>query len=259
MPELPEVEIFRRQVASDSLHRPVERVRSPDPEVLDDTGDRALTRTLRGLTFREVRRHGQHLLIEVSGGGVLGLSFGPTAYPTTGPVPDEHHLRLIVTFADGAALSLLDQGRTSRVTLADTVEQYVAARRLGPDAMALSAEDLRDLVRASKDELKATLTDQQQIAGLGDVYTDELLFQARIDPRTPGRAVDEQACRRLHRMLHRVVGLAVQRDADPARLPRTWLLPHREHGVPCPRGRGTVRQFRSRGQTGYWCPGCQSG
>lgn len=259
MPSLPDVEVFRLQTGLSSLHRPVERVRAPDPEVLDGTGDRPLTRTLRDRTFEGASRHGRHLFLEVAGGGVLAVDFGPTGHPATGRVGDAHHVRLVVSFADGGVLSLLDHDRSSRVALTSSMEEYVAAHRIGPDALTMPADRLRELVRASKDGIWETLTDETRIAGLGDVYTDEILFQARIDPRTPGRATDDHTCGKLHRTLHRVLALAVKRDADPTKVPRTWLLPHREHGARCPRGNGRVHQFRAGGRIGYWCPGCQSG
>jgi formamidopyrimidine-DNA glycosylase len=259
MPELPDVEVFRRRTARSSLHLPIARVRALDPAVLEDTGDRALTRALRGSTFEATRRHGKHLFVDVSGGSVLVMHFGMTGHPEAGDVAEEKHVRLLIEFEDGTALSLVDQRREARVTLAGSVDEYVAARGLGRDAMSFDADELSDLVHASRAEVKVALTDQERIAGLGNVYADEILFQARIDPRAPARVVDDPTCKKLHRQLHQVVDLAVKRRADPARMPKTWLLPNRQNGAPCPRGKGTVRQFRWQGRIGYWCPSCQAG
>jgi formamidopyrimidine-DNA glycosylase len=101
--------------------------------------------------------------------------------------------------------------------------------------------------------------DQGRIAGLGNIYTDEVLFQERVDPRSSARGMDDAAYRRLHRQVRRVAALAIDRGADPDRLPRTWLLRSRDEGAACPRGHGTVRRYRSGGRAGYYCPTCQSG
>jgi formamidopyrimidine-DNA glycosylase len=192
---------------------------------------------------------------------VLVLHFGMTGHLTAGDrdPPTGGHVRLVVTFADGHWLALVDQRRLGRIALADDVAGYVRRERLGPDALSLSAGELRETVRASRGAVKPTLMDQGRLAGLGNIYTDEVLFQARIDPRSSAARLDEAACRRLHRQLSRVMNLAVERMADPGRMPRTWLLPHRQDGARCPRGNGTVRTFQSGGRAGYWCPSCQQG
>lgn len=259
MPELPDVEVFRRRLGRTSLHRPVERVQVRDELLLYGVDRRTLDRSLRGRSLERTHRHGKHLLVDLSDDGLLVLHFGMTGYPAAGEgaPPSEPHVRFVLTFGDGRWLALVDQRRLGRVALTGSLEEYVTRENLGPDALTLGAVDLRDLLRSHRGSVKATFMDQARIAGLGNIYTDEVLFQARVDPRSPAGRLDDASCRRLHRQLHRVVDLAVDRQADPRRLPRTWLLPHREDGVPCPRGRGTVRRFRSGGRNGYWCPTCQ--
>jgi formamidopyrimidine-DNA glycosylase len=261
VPELPDVEIFRRRLARNSLHREVDRVRVRDRTMLHDVSERKLARTLRGRSLERTHRHGKNLLVDVSGNGVLVMHFGMTGYLATGEgeIPTDRHLRLVIGFADRHWLALIDQRRLGRIALADGVEDYVARERLGPDVLSLSAGELRDVVRASRGSTKSTFMDQGRVAGLGNIYTDEVLFQARIDPTSPAAQLDDAASHRLHRQLHRVVSIAVERNADPDRFPRTWLLPSRQDGARCPRGKGTVRAFRSGGRTGYWCPTCQRG
>lgn len=260
MPELPDVEIYRRRLARSALDRTIARVGVRDRRLLHGVGEARLRRTLRGNRLEKTHRHGKHLLAELSGGGVLVLHFGMTGDLVVDGEGDEPaHARLVLTFADGGRLALVDQRRLGRVALAEGVEEYVERERLGPDALSLTPAALRDVLRESRGGVKATLMDQERVAGLGNIYTDELLFQARVDPRSAADGLDDAAYRRLHRQLRRVVDLAVARDADPARLPRTWLLPHREDGADCPRGNGTIRRFSSGGRTGYWCPACQRG
>jgi formamidopyrimidine-DNA glycosylase len=261
VPELPDVEIFRRGLARNSLHRQVERVRLRDRTMLHGVSQRELARTLRGRTFERTHRHGKHLLVDLSGKGLLALHFGMTGYLAAGEgdAPAERHVRLVIGFTDTHWLALVDQRRLGRIALAEGVEDYVAREQLGPDALSLALPELCDVVGRSRGSVKSALMDQQRIAGLGNIYTDEVLFHARIDPTSAAARLDDAACRRLHRQLHRVVDLAVERKADPDRFPRTWLLPNRQDGARCPRGNGRIRAFRSGGRVGYWCPACQRG
>lgn len=260
MPELPDVEVFRRRIARTTLHREIERVQVRDPALLHGVDAGGLERALQGSTFEGTSRHGKNLAVDVSGGGVLVLHFGMTGHPETEePGLSDRHVRLVIGFSDGGRLAVVDQRRLGRVALADDLGEYAARAGLGPDALSLGPAALRGVMRESRGGVKATLMDQGQLAGMGNIYADEVLFQARIDPRAQAASLDEVAYLRLHRRLHRVVRIAVERDADPGRLPRTWLITHREDGVPCPRGNGEVRRFRSGGRAGYWCPACQDG
>jgi formamidopyrimidine-DNA glycosylase len=100
--------------------------------------------------------------------------------------------------------------------------------------------------------------DQALLAGIGNIYSDEILFRARVDPRRAASRLDDASLRRLHRQIGRVLRMATDRDADPERFPRSWLLPHREDGAACPRRNGEIRKYRIAGRGAFYCPGCQS-
>lgn len=259
MPELPDVEVFRRHLAATSLHRTVERVRVSDTTALRETSRPRLTRALSGQELTRTRRHGKHLFADLSGEGWLVMHFGMTGYlqHTKDGERPPRHTRVLVAFADGSSLAYVDQRRLGFVSLADAPDEYAEAHRLGPDALTLSAADLRDLLQHRRGAVKSALMDQELVAGVGNIYSDEILFHARIDPKAPAAALDQAAVRRLHRQLMRVLRLAADRGADPERLPDSWLLPHREDGAPCPRGNGEVRKFTMSGRGAFYCPACQ--
>jgi formamidopyrimidine-DNA glycosylase len=133
----------------------------------------------------------------------------------------------------------------------------VADHGLGPDALDLDPRDLASLLRGSRAGLNGLLMDQSGVAGLGNIYSDEILFQARLDPRAPAARVGDAGVHRLHRQLHRVVDRAVQAGADPDDMPRGWLLHARDDGAPCPRGNGPIERFSLGGRHGFWCKACQ--
>jgi formamidopyrimidine-DNA glycosylase len=261
MPELPDVESFRRYLERTSLRREIRRVRVLDPGSLRDVSRQRLSRELKGRGFVSTRRHGKHLFTGLPGPRWLVMHFGMTGRLEYGdgdePLPD--HSRVAYEFAGGSRLAFVDMRKLGFVTLTGDVDRYIGAEDLGPDALALSYAELRDLLRSSRGALKSTLMDQSVLAGVGNVYSDEILFHARLDPRQPASRLDDAGCRQLHRQLRRVLRMAADRDADPDQVPQTWLLPNREDGVPCPRGHGEIRKVRLAGRGAFWCPACQSG
>jgi formamidopyrimidine-DNA glycosylase len=258
MPELPDVESFRRYLDRTSLRREVGRVRVLDPGSLREVSRQRLSRALKGRRFVETRRHGKHLFAALRDSDWLVMHFGMTGRLEYGEGSPPAHTRVVYEFTDRSWLAFVDTRRLGFVSLAGDVDDYVRAEGLGPDALSLSYAELRDLLRSRRGALKSALMDQSVVAGIGNIYSDEIFFQARLDPRAPASEVGDVGYRRLHRQLGRVLRTAADRDADPQRLPKGWLLPHREDGAPCPRGRGEIRRFSMSGRGAFYCPACQT-
>ena len=258
MPELPDVEVFRRTVAHSSLHRPITGVDARDPQVLDGISARRLTEELIGVELAATLRRGKQLYVRCDSGAALAMHFGMTAYVDPGATadPTPEHTRLTL-FLDDRRLAFVDQRRFGRVGLVDDPDRNIEERGLGPDALDLGATDLQAILDGSRGSLVATLMDQSSIAGIGNIYSDEILFHARLDPQAPARGLTDAESGRLHRQLRRVLERAIEAHAQPDRMPRGWLIHAREDGAPCPRGNGTVRRYSASGRHAYWCPDCQ--
>jgi formamidopyrimidine-DNA glycosylase len=99
------------------------------------------------------------------------------------------------------------------------------------------------------------------VAGIGNIYADEILFQARLHPQTPASSLDERARRALLRQIKAVLETAIERGAGAEqfleRLPEHYLLPHREKGGKCPRCGSAIATLKSGGRTSHYCPRCQ--
>jgi formamidopyrimidine-DNA glycosylase len=259
MPELPDVEVFRRTLAHSSLRRRIVDVEVADTQVLDGVSGAGLARELTGSQLTGTSRHGKHLYVHRDRGPALALHFGMTAFVQPGAAgdPQPDHARVTLTFDGDRRLVFVDQRRFGRVTLVEDAARDVAERRLGPDALDLDAGALADVLASSGASLVATLMDQRRIAGVGNIYSDEILYQARLDPHVAADALTDGETRRLHRQLRRVLERAIEAHARPAQMPAGWLIHARDDGAPCPRGIGTVRPYRASGRTAYWCPDCQ--
>lgn len=261
MPELPDVEVNRRYLQATSLHRRIDHVRVPSPEVLDDTSPQGLGRSVHGHTFEKVTRHGKYLFVALDGGGDLVLHFGMTgelhyAGKPAGPPP---YTACLFVFEDDSSLAYISKRKIGHVALAESREAFVRRHDLGPDVLDLDAKRFIQLAEAHRGSVKTWLMNQQVMAGIGNEYSDEILFQAGIDPRCPVSDMDHGELRRLLRTLQRVLEKAITAGADPDRLPSGFLLPHRHEGGSCPGCGGTVKSVRIGGRRGWYCPACQPG
>jgi formamidopyrimidine-DNA glycosylase len=259
MPELPDVEVYRRRLAQGGLHRAIAKVQVRDRTVMRGVDGAGLARALRGRALVGTGRRGKHLFAETSDQTTLVMHFGMTGVLQVDGQPSmpASYERLVLELADGGTLSLADPRRLGFVTVVEDVAAYCRQHDLGPDALDLGVGDLRALLRGHRGGLKAVLMDQSLVAGIGNIYSDEILFQARLDPRRPASGLDDAEVRRLHRQLLRVLQLAADRGADPSSFPAGWLLQHREDGTSCPRGHGEIRKVRLGGRGAYYCPACQ--
>ncbi|GAA1435312.1 formamidopyrimidine-DNA glycosylase [Streptomyces thermospinosisporus] len=258
MPELPDVEGFRGVLESCALGRTVRRVDVRDPGVLHGVGARRLSEALEGRRFTEARRHGKWLLAR-TGGPVLALHFGMTGSLLCARPDDPVHAhdRVLFTLTGGHRLHYRDQRKLKGLWL---LEDDAAADRLlegqGPDALAVDREQFEAALAERRAKVKAALTDQSALAGLGNLLADEVLWRARVTPARRASDLTEAERRRLYTVMRRTLRSAVAAGRVPPR--DTWLTGHRDDPDPhCPRCGGPLRRSRLAGRGTVWCPRCQ--
>jgi formamidopyrimidine-DNA glycosylase len=258
MPELPDVEAFRRYLDSTALHQRIENVRVRHERVLEGVSARRLTLELNGRTFESTDRHGKYLFVDTGRAPWLVLHFGMTGcleYEKDREPGD--HDRVVFDFDNGYSLTYVCSRLLGKVTLTKSPQRFVQEAGLGPDALTIDAEQFASRVRGSRAAVNSCLMNQALLAGVGNIYSDEILFQSRISPRfKSSKVTDKQAGQLYGKMLH-VLKMAADRKADPSKLPASWLLPHRDAGGPCPRCGGDIKKGKTSGRSAYWCPRCQ--
>jgi formamidopyrimidine-DNA glycosylase len=256
MPELPEVELYRR-VAERAVGREVASVATPDAWYLKrGLTPELLSSVLVGCTFTAARRRGKLLLLDVSSGGVLGLRFGMSGRLLVDDVAGVADLlyssnrdlagwdRFAVRFADGGALVVRDPRRLGGVEV-DPDEA-----RLGPDAATVTPAQLHAALVGSHAPLKARLMDQSRLAGVGNLIADEALWRVGLDPARAAGSLTTPEVRRLHRHL---VGTIFDFVRDGGSHTGA-LLPHRVEGGRCPRDGAALVRRRVGGRTTWSCP-----
>jgi formamidopyrimidine-DNA glycosylase len=259
MPELPDVEVFRMYVDTTALHKKIRRAKLTDTGLLAGSSSAKLKRRLKGAAFQATRRHGKHLGVHLDTDAWLMLHFGMTGGLDYAKADSDlpEHSRLVLGFDNGFRLVYVNQRKLGRIRLADDFDAFIAEEALGPDALEIGREPFVELLSDGRGTLKARLMNQSLIAGLGNVYTDEILFQAEIDPGTSVADVTPDAAADLWRTMRRVLRTAIDRRARPEQFPESWLTPHRGEEQ-CPRCRGALKQAKISGRTSRYCPACQS-
>jgi formamidopyrimidine-DNA glycosylase len=262
MPELPDVEVFKRYFARHALHQPIAGVQVQRPRSLGNVTAAGLRSSLSGHAFQSVQRHGKHLFAALDSGAWLAMHFGMTGSLRyfDGPDPEPDYDRVRFDFANGHHLGYNDPRLLGRINLIDDPDDYIADKGLGPDALALTYPVFKNILLAHGNGIaKSVLMDQGALAGIGNIYSDEILFQAGVHPKTKVGTLDERALKALYNATKTVLKKAIERGADPERLPDDYLLPHRRAGEVCPRGGGKVTKIVVGGRSAYYCPGRQPG
>lgn len=257
VPELPEVEMTARYFAAHALHQRIARVHIRDERILGAVRPDALQRRLKGREFRRVRRHGKHLFAD-AGRAWLHLHFGMTGdlayYRDNESAPQ--YARVIFDFDGGGHLAFDDMRIFGTVDLTPDPDLYVAEHRLGPDPLdpSFRLADFKRLLARRRGMIKSLLMSQSVIAGIGNLYADEALFQSGIHPRRPiDRLLDDEV-RTLFTAIRRLFLEMIARQERGATVRRRFLLRHREEGARCPRCGGTIERSVVFGRTTYCCP-----
>ena len=259
MPELPEVEIYRRRFEECALRRRIERLEVTDDRILHQTSVAALRAGLEGRRFTATRRHGKHLFARADGGSWLYLHFGMTGDLHCGTdVP--RFARLVIRFPRRHLLAFEDMRLFGRVGLVDDPDEFIEDKRLGVDPFdtTFGFEVFEQRLSGRRGSIKALLMNQSVVAGLGNLWVDETLFQAGIDPRAAVERLSLPSRRRIFEAVRRILRTAIERQQKGLAMPRTYLIVHRELDVLCPRcGRDGLRRTVVAGRTTYFCPAHQ--
>lgn len=260
MPELPDVEVYKRYFDSTALHNVIDDVDVRSPLLLDDTSPSALQQGLRGTAVEETRRHGKHLFARLGTGQWLALHFGMSGrlvyYEHNGPKSEYEYVR--IHFENGYCLALVMPRKLGRVRLIDDPYAFIADQHLGPDALLLQASTFSAQLEGRRGMIKSALMDQTVIAGLGNVYSDEVLFQAGLHPRTRVHDLTEADHQALFEALQDVLITAIRCKADPDQMPTDrFLLAHRQSDRIDPYSGTALEKIRVSGRTGYYSPARQ--
>lgn len=255
LPELPEVEIYTRYFERHALGQRIGNVRVLDGRILE-VPQKKLQTALTGGKFHSVQRHGKHLFAD-AGKAWLHLHFGMSGdlayYRDASEEP--RFARVVFDFDHGAHLAYDDMRLFGIVGVIASPAAYIEEHHLGPDPLArdFTLPRFRTLIAGRRGAIKALLMSQDFIAGVGNLYADETLFQTDIDPRRSADTLDAGAVKAIFTVVRSILKSTIRRKGVGRSYPANWLVPHRELGERCPRCDGTIQRTVVGGRTTFFC------
>jgi formamidopyrimidine-DNA glycosylase len=272
VPELPEVETIRRQLAPALEGRRIEAVHVLDPRWCEPAPPEAIEDALRGRTVERVGRRGKYLIVSLEDDVHLVMHLRMTGnLLIAADAEDPPHLRVAIGLDDGTRLLFVDVRRfgTGDVLLgSDALTDYFESR-LGVEPLSadFTAEALRALARGRKQPVKAFLLNQERIAGVGNIYADEALWRAQIHPLRPVGTLKRAQIQALRDGVVESLELGIDskgasiddyRHVDGARGSfQDRFVAYSRAGEPCFRCGRPIEKLRAAGRGTYVCPNCQ--
>lgn len=272
MPELPEVETVVREVRPLLTGRRIGAVTVSD-QPLRRRWSEEWTAALVGRRVRDVRRRGKWIVIDLTASHSLLIHLGMTGQLTVVPsaVPVAAHTHLMLDLNSGREqLRFRDVRRFGSATLVvgdPALEEFFRNALLGPEPFELDRAYWWQRLSATQRCLKAVLLDQRVVAGVGNIYADESLFEARLHPRQRGGDLDAAEAERLRRAIVKVLNRAIAKRGSSIRdyvggsgLRGGYQQEFRVYGrtgEPCPCCRLPIERVRLAGRSTHYCPRCQ--
>jgi formamidopyrimidine-DNA glycosylase len=271
MPELPEVEALAAYLRERAVGRTVDRVEVSAISALKTY--HPPVSALSGQPVTDATRHGKfldlsigsqlHLVVHLARAGWLHYreNLSPTPLkPGKGPIA------LRVRLSDGSGFDLTEAGTQKKLAayLVRDPAEVPGVAKLGPDALAVTREELEQRLKLRRGQVKGVLTEQDILAGVGNAYSDEILHAAKLSPFAITDRLSADALDRLYTAMRAVLTDAVNRSVgqQAATLKgekRAGLAVHARTGLPCPVCGDTIREVSFHDSSFQYCPGCQTG
>ena len=261
MPELPEVENRLLYLRRTALGHVIDHVDVSEPRILICCGSTAFKRGLKGRQMVEATRRGKYLIVRLDDGRYLVLHFtmGGDLYYYSDPADRPRYSRLVFALENGFRLAFTCPRNICRVMLVDSPSDIAGLRTMGPEPLGeeFTQKDLRRILAAHPSRrIKSLLLDQNSIAGIGNIYADEVLFGAGIRPERAAGAISQIEASRLYRSIRSVLRRAIKTGGDEE-FPDGFLIARDERGVGCPRCGRAIEKTTIIGRTTRYCSACQ--
>ncbi len=269
VPELPEVEVTRRQLRRLLVGRRIAAVATTRPSYFFLTSPAILKRLLPGRRVTALERVGKYMLARLDSGERLLLHLGMTGeIVRDGALEHDRHTHLKLSFEDGRpGVVFRDERKFGKVQLLAAGEPSARVDRLGPDALNARAAHLFRASRGRRVPIKSLLLDQAVLAGVGNIYADEALFLARVRPtRRAGRVSRAEygaVAEAIRRVLRRAIsagGSSIDDYLRPDGSEGSYQDERHVYGredEPCGRCGSAIRRVVIGQRSSHFCPGCQ--
>jgi formamidopyrimidine-DNA glycosylase len=272
MPELPEVETVRTQLEPVLTGRRFERVEIHDPRLVRPYEPAEVAAELEGERVAAVERRGKYLIVRFESNRVLLIHLrmtGSLRHSGDG-LEEDPHRRAVVKLDDGSDVAYRDVRRFGTWLVLEPGELMpYLSKRVGDEPLdaLFTAARLGERLANRRAPIKAALLDQRTLAGMGNIYVDEALWRARINPLRPAESIDRKELQRLHKAIRAALEAGIARQGSTL---RNYALPdgssgsmqhefkvYGRGGEPCDRCGTPIAKTRVGGRGTWFCPTCQ--
>jgi formamidopyrimidine-DNA glycosylase len=272
MPELPEVETIKEDLRGLVVGSRIEGAEVLDNALVEQPSPVEFVRRLEGGRITGARRRAKHLIVEMDSGDslVFQLKIGGQLLLVPPVEEPRSSLMLVLHLSGDRRLFLRDQTGFSRARLLDADELEARLANLGPEPLeeGFDVEYLCESLGSRRAQIKPLILDQKVVAGIGNIYADEILFDARLHPRRKADTLTDEEWAALHAAIRENLAAGIEHRGTTVRLYRdvlnrpgehqNYLRVFEKHGETCPEGcGGEVVRERVGGRPTHYCPGCQ--
>jgi formamidopyrimidine-DNA glycosylase len=271
MPELPEVETIKEDLRGLVVGTTIERAEVLAPPLVEQPALEEFLSRLEGVGVSEARRRAKHLIVELDSGDslVFQLKIGGQLLLVP-PVEEPQTALMLVLYLGGERrLFLRDETGFTRARLLGAAELEERLSSLGPEPLedGFDAGYLARKVGSRRAQIKPLLLDQKVVSGIGNIYVDEILYDARIHPRRKANTLSGEEWEALYGAIRENLAAGVEHRGTTVRLYRdvldrpgehqNYLRVFEKHGRPCPGCEGEVVREKVGGRPSHFCPACQ--
>ena len=265
MPELPDVESFTRYFERTSLNQEIEEIEGKTKSLVKGTSFKKFREKLIGEQFVKAHRRGKFLIAEVSDiEEKVVFHFGMTGSLSYSRQRDskfgrDEYAQVTFKFKQGYELRWINIRKLGKIYFVKKPERVDLLKEMGPEPLSLTEEDFLSLLEEhERKNIKSFFMDQRDIAGIGNVYSDEILFQAEVDPHQDIKEISQEKRKELYQKMKNVLIEASNLSHPGAKFPNSWLTAHREE-MECPNYKThKLEKETIGGRTARFCPKCQS-
>ncbi len=265
MPELPEVETIKQELEETVVDKKIVETIVNNPKVIREPQKEKFVAEIKNTTIKGVIRKGKLLIFELSSGKFMTVHLkmtGQLIYPGDGK-----NSRVSFRFSDGTLLDFNDSRLFGEIRIVENWRDLSFIKELGPEPFELSLQQWRELLKDKKTKIKILLMDQKTISGIGNLYANEILFRAKIDPRRPAKSLSSKEMEDLFNETKKTLSAAVkyggssvdqyvQLSGKPGNYVKYHQVYNRENQS-CYRCKGRIKRISLGGRGTYFCPNCQ--
>jgi formamidopyrimidine-DNA glycosylase len=257
MPELPDVEGFRKYFEETALNSKIVETDLSARKMLKEIDPEEFRKYTEGYKFISTARHGKYLFAGLNNKKYLMLHFGMTGYLVYYREEEDapKHIRLQFKLSNGFYIAYDNLRKFGAIMLIDDIEEFISKKDLGVDPITsnLTYSGFKKLTEGRSGSIKSLFMDQSVLAGIGNIYSDEIAYQAGVHPSASFSSMDEEEKKALYKKMMNILNAAIKKDGELSALPDKYLLNHRNDGDKCPVCGGKITHKTIAGRTSYFC------